>query len=871
LADLGVFRILTVTPVGESGLSTFDATLKAMIGDTSYDAVLMPNPGSDEDGSLTTAFTKYLTEVLGKAGLSLPIIFDVGELAGRATVYQQAIALLAGSLPGAELLAHSSAGNAEQLPELAGQLAGGVPVNALFDLKEAIPHGSLQETIGFLSALKSVRDIPLVLESAESLPPDKEAASLLQKLYTGALDLVNAAKGLGLSRPFKNLKGSQDIHTGKPVINFAGTSSPLFALTCNGKEVARNESGDFSVDMPLQPGKNVFQFEHQDKKYVVNVYYDVKVLESVSPSGSLETTGGIDMVVGAVARRGSTVKATLGAQSVTLQPGSAGGEDGLNADSESNSVFISYMGAFRLPASGAKKEVLGTLSFTASFQGLAEKESGALVTLLPDPALEPPPPEPTTAAPTTAEPETTTGEEPTTGEGVTGFTTTAAASSEEPPTEAPPTEAPTTESPAATTVKPAAGLLTPYGNNGLGTAQMVEVTSSWANARWSSTTDTKYNPTASPLLAGSFDYVSGKQVIDGTTYYQLGSGKRLKAVDLKVIDKGYKLPSNKLQAASSVTGGALAMRFGIDWRIPFQVDFVGQKYTATEGFNGNVHGVASFNATGLEIVFYHTASYSGAVSVGSFPLVSGAEWSRDAAKNTVTLKLTFRDAGKFYGWQAYYEGGELVIRLRPKPPATLNGAVIWLDAGHGGSDPGAPYVVSHPTLTAEKFVNILIASKLKTKLEANGATVHMTRASDVYVSPAERVRMARQRNPDMFISIHTDSTETASPSGTSAFYYRAFSKPLAKAIHDRIVETYKKNIYIAGNGIDNYTTMASKVDRSTYFYPFEVTRMEECPAILVEYGFGSNPTECKVLQTDKYQDLFAQATMDGIADWLRAQ
>jgi len=877
LDEENVFRTLTVTPVNEDSLDAYGQLLARLIGSNSFDALLVADRSEeDEDGSLTTAFATYLNALLEKAGLLLPIIFDVGELTKKPTGYQEAITLLAGSLPCAELLTHCSADKAKQLPKLAEQLAGALPVNALFDLKEAIPNGSLQETVGFLSALESVQDIPLVLDSAESLPKDKEAADLLQKLYTGALDLINAAKGLEISKPFKGLKSSQDIHTDKPIITFTGTSSPLFSLTCNGKDVARNESGDFSVDMPLQPGRNVFIFEHQGKKYVVNVYYDVTVLESVTPRGSLETTGGIDMVVGAVARRGSTVKATLGAQSITLQPGSAGEEDGVNADSEKDSEFISYTGTIKLPASGAKKEVLGTLKFTAGFQGLSETKNGAQVTLLPEVTPEPPPPEPPTA-PTTTEPPVTTiplptepgsttkvkpSVEPTTGSHASSETSSGVNPSEEPSS--------TTETPESTTVKPAAGLLTPYSNNGLGTAQMVEITSSWANARWSNTTSTSYNPTVSPLLAGSFDYVSSKQVIEGTTYYQLGSGKRVKAVDVKVIDKGYKLPLNKLQASSSVNG-ALTMRFGVDWKIPFQVDLVDQSYTAMEGFNSQVYGITSFNATGLEIVFYHTSGYSGAVNVGSFPLIASAEWSKDTSKNTVTLKLMFKDAGKFYGWQAFFEGGELVIRLRPKPPATLNGAVIWLDPGHGGKDPGAPYVVSHATLTAEKYVNIIVATKLKAKLEAAGATVYMSRTDDTYVSPADRVRLTRLRSPDMFISLHTDSTETASPSGTSAFYYRAFSKPLAKAIHDRIVETYRKNIYIANNGISNYTEMANKVDRKTYFYPFEVTRMEECPAILIEYGFGSNLTECKVLQTEKYQDLFAQATMDGIKDWLAAQ
>ena len=849
-----IFRTLTVTPVEDASLDAFGRALGQLIAGSSFDALLLSdNAGADADGEQTVIFTDYLTQLLREAELSLPILFDIGKQAKQSTPYQEAVASLAETLPYAEILVRCAAAGAQTLRAWTDHIAGDTPVNALFDLKNAIPNGTLQETLEFLTAMQAVEDFPLVLQGADYVPKNKEAAGLLKKFCTGALDLINASKGLSLRTPVKNLKSEQSFYTDKPTVNFAGASNPLFALACNGKEVPRNESGDFSVDMPLKAGKNEFKLEHQGKTYIVNVYYTVTVLESVTPKGGLETTGGIEMVVGATARRGATVTAALGGLgTVTLQPGGVEQEDGINADSEADSDFISYVGAIKLPASGAEKKVMGTLIFTASYQGLSEKMNGALVTLLPA-VVDPPE---TTVPATTEPPDGSTATVPPDGTNPDGTGTTV------PDT--------TTIPPADSTQNKPGPLLTPYNNHGLGTAQMAEITESWANARWNGTSDTKSNPTASPLLAGSFDYVTGRQTIDGETYYQLGSGKRIKSTDLKVIDKGYKLPSNKLRASSS-TGGSLTMRFGLDWKIPFNVDLIGQKYTASEGFNGYTHGVSSYNATGLEITFYHTSAYSGSVSVGSFPLVASAEWSKDTAKNTVTLKLMFKNAGKFYGWQAFYDGGELVIRLRPKPPSSLKGAVIWLDAGHGGSDPGAPYAASHATLKSEKFVTILVANKVKEKLEAAGATVYMTRTSDTYVSPQERVRRTRERNPDMFISIHTDSTETASPSGTSAFYYRAFGQPLAKAIHARLVSLYKSSIYIANNSIPNYIQMRDKVDRGTKFYPFEVTRVEECPAVLIEYGFGSNLTECRVLQSSTYQNLFAQATVDGIKDYLAAQ
>lgn len=95
----------------------------------------------------------------------------------------------------------------------------------------------------------------------------------------------------------------------------------------------------------------------------------------------------------------------------------------------------------------------------------------------------------------------------------------------------------------------------------------------------------------------------------------------------------------------------------------------------------------------------------------------------------------------------------------------------------------------------EKQINLLLAKKIKAKLEARGATVIMTRSDDTYVSLDNRAAMGRKKNPDMFIAVHCDSSESASPMGTSAYYYQAYSFPLASAVHKRIVSTYKNSIY----------------------------------------------------------------------------
>ena len=182
-----------------------------------------------------------------------------------------------------------------------------------------------------------------------------------------------------------------------------------------------------------------------------------------------------------------------------------------------------------------------------------------------------------------------------------------------------------------------------------------------------------------------------------------------------------------------------------------------------------------------------------------------------------------------------------------------------IDPGHGGYDGGASCVVSSSTWS-EKKLNLSIAQKVAEYLEKEGANVIMTRTSDNFLSLSSRNALVRSRLPDLFISIHCDSSGSASAYGTSAYYYRAYSQPLAKCIHQAVVSAYKDNIY-AGRNMPN-------IDRGTGFYAYRVARVEECPAVLIEYGFVSNTAECQALENASNRDALARATVTGIKNYI---
>jgi len=194
-----------------------------------------------------------------------------------------------------------------------------------------------------------------------------------------------------------------------------------------------------------------------------------------------------------------------------------------------------------------------------------------------------------------------------------------------------------------------------------------------------------------------------------------------------------------------------------------------------------------------------------------------------------------------------------------KPPAYrvsngLAGKIITIDPGHGGSDPGA--IGPHGLM--EKNVTLPISKYLKSELEARGAKVLMTRTTDVDVygphasGPDElqaRVDVANNNDADLFVSVHINSFANPSVNGVATYYYSKtkYDTGLAQKVQSQIA---------AEPGFDN--------DRGIQPGDLYVLRHTAMPAILVELGFISNPTEESLLNTDTTQRSFARRIADGI-------
>ena len=641
-------------------------------------------------------------------------------------------------------------------------------------------------------------------------------------------------------------------------ITFRGTSSPAHDLKCNGEVLNVAKNGDFSVDVSLKAGNNTVKFEHKGKTYEYTVTYKIKLLKSVSPSDSISVPGGMFVEVSAVAHKKANVTVTFNGKTYKMAA------TGSSSDSEENtpdeaSDFTTFTATLETPESTTSLQKLGKYKVTAKYSSLTESLSGASINVTAKEVVKPP---------VTTQPATTT------------TTTTTEISSE---TSSDSSESSSSDNGTTTETESETGNFTGnlqkyyYTENyGLGTAKICEIIDDYVETYPGNNTKTFSVPDCSPLLKGTADYVTSTVICDDETYYVLASGVKVpklreerladgfegKVTHVSIKD-GYVMPQNNINVIScSASSGDTVIVLEMNRPVAFNAKLTGQTYSLYNNNSDRPVVVSSLNCTGLEFTFSDTASANGKLSLMNSVCKSGS-WSSDSNKSTVTLSFELAHKGKFYGFHyEYNDDGNLVITINHKP-SSLSGYTIMLDPGHGGVDGGAGCAVSSSSFGNEKNINLSIATKVKELLEAEGANVVMTRTTDKWVCYTERNEMVRNYNPDMFIAIHCDSSTSASAMGTSAYYYRAYSQPLAKAVHNSLVNAYKNEIYK-----DKPSDFQSKISRGANFYAFRVARVEECPAILIEYGFVSNTQECQVLQTAANRDILAAATVQGIKDYI---
>lgn len=223
---------------------------------------------------------------------------------------------------------------------------------------------------------------------------------------------------------------------------------------------------------------------------------------------------------------------------------------------------------------------------------------------------------------------------------------------------------------------------------------------------------------------------------------------------------------------------------------------------------------------------------------------------------------------------------------------------IAIDPGHGGKDPGAV----GPNRTREKDITLAIASRLGRKLEQDlGVEVVYTRRNDQFVGLSRRARIAREAGADLFVSLHCNAGRRRAAGGIEVYFLSeaktaaaaevAARENAAIAFEEDAPETQTDNT-LSGIALQILTAqylresqdLAASIrgrmarrfkqmdDRGVKQANFSVMRgtMGNMPSVLIEMGFISNPSEEKLLKTERFQKDMANAIFEGIRTFKQA-
>lgn len=198
---------------------------------------------------------------------------------------------------------------------------------------------------------------------------------------------------------------------------------------------------------------------------------------------------------------------------------------------------------------------------------------------------------------------------------------------------------------------------------------------------------------------------------------------------------------------------------------------------------------------------------------------------------------------------------EIVVEKRD--PDNL---LVVLDAGHGGSDPGALGKDENGnTIINEKDVNLSIALKVRDILVKNGVQVKMTRETDKFVPLMDIAGFANKNDADLFVSIHNNAIEDPSISGTLVMYYDTETKDSYGIKSSYVAETVRDAILDETILVKRYNPNSPRI---------LVLNQTKMPAILVECAFVTNESDRNYLNSDKGITQIAKGIANGIIESL---
>lgn len=204
--------------------------------------------------------------------------------------------------------------------------------------------------------------------------------------------------------------------------------------------------------------------------------------------------------------------------------------------------------------------------------------------------------------------------------------------------------------------------------------------------------------------------------------------------------------------------------------------------------------------------------------------------------------------------------------------------VIVLDPGHGGIDSGAAGTKG----TQEKMITLAFALELRAALQQlDGYQIFLTRDRDLFLTLDERVRIARQHEADLFISIHADSYRQSGVRGATVYTISdrpSDAESAATAIRENLSdaiagievaeskddvadilvdlvrrETQRFSMRFARTLVGKLSQQIDLINNPHRFAGFKVLRAPDVPSVLLELGYLSNPQDEEQLRDAEWR------------------
>lgn len=216
----------------------------------------------------------------------------------------------------------------------------------------------------------------------------------------------------------------------------------------------------------------------------------------------------------------------------------------------------------------------------------------------------------------------------------------------------------------------------------------------------------------------------------------------------------------------------------------------------------------------------------------------------DVVQFTVELKHK-----QHWGYSLSYHNKVLLLKVKQQPEEIkLSKLKIAIDAGHGGTNLGASGIV---TKVLEKDYTLKFAKALQHLLKKKGIkSIVMTRTKDTTLSMPERIVFLQEQNPDVLVSLHLNSSDNPSVSGTATFYKHIGFRSLSQALIKRMTEIELDEFGNVGN------------------FNFALNNPTDFVNALVEIAFLSNINDERKILDSHFQKQVACQIYKGLKDWL---